>query len=171
MQVCSEVCIWYLTVTIVFCNVFTCRYLVTFSPLTDNREDPQAIIIWDVRTGHKKRGFHCESQTTWPIFKYAPYHFSIWFVLSKWISFQFFCDVYTCLWYTSILKTGIDKTGTLVLALSCSELFGLNSVLNSELFGVKSYLAVCSHIKVVERTEACVHLIPLRLLLFDDIKW
>ncbi|KAK7113407.1 eukaryotic translation initiation factor 3 subunit B-like [Littorina saxatilis] len=48
------------------------RYLVTFSPLTDNREDPQAIIIWDVRTGQKKRGFHCESQTTWPIFKWSP---------------------------------------------------------------------------------------------------
>lgn len=47
------------------------RYLVTFSPLTDNREDPQAIIIWDVRTGQKKRGFHCESQTTWPIFKWV----------------------------------------------------------------------------------------------------
>ncbi|XP_076459430.1 eukaryotic translation initiation factor 3 subunit B-like [Babylonia areolata] len=48
------------------------RYLVTFSPLRDNREDPQAIIIWDVRTGQKKRGFHCESQTTWPIFKWNP---------------------------------------------------------------------------------------------------
>lgn len=48
------------------------RYLVTFSPLQDKLEDPQAVIIWDVRTGQKKRGFHCESQTTWPIFKWSP---------------------------------------------------------------------------------------------------
>ncbi|XP_067673505.1 eukaryotic translation initiation factor 3 subunit B-like [Haliotis asinina] len=46
------------------------RYLVTFSPLQDSHEDPQAIIIWDIRTGQKKRGFHCESQGTWPIFKW-----------------------------------------------------------------------------------------------------
>uniref|UniRef100_A0A673NIX5 Eukaryotic translation initiation factor 3 subunit B n=1 Tax=Sinocyclocheilus rhinocerous TaxID=307959 RepID=A0A673NIX5_9TELE len=37
------------------------RYVVTFSPLMDTKDDPQAIIIWDVLTGHKKRGFHCES--------------------------------------------------------------------------------------------------------------
>lgn len=46
------------------------RYLVSFSPLLDSKEDPQAIIIWDIRTGQKKRGFHCESQSTWPIFKW-----------------------------------------------------------------------------------------------------
>jgi hypothetical protein len=55
-----------------FCQYFVVsRYLVTFSPLQDKMEDPQAIIIWDVRTGQKKRGFHCESQTTWPIFKWV----------------------------------------------------------------------------------------------------
>lgn len=49
------------------------RYLVTFSPLPEKSEEPQAIIIWDLRTGHKKRGFHCETttQATWPIFKWS----------------------------------------------------------------------------------------------------
>ncbi|GFO04236.1 eukaryotic translation initiation factor 3 subunit b [Plakobranchus ocellatus] len=46
------------------------RYLVTFSPLQDSHDDPQAIIIWDIRSGIKKRGFHCESRSTWPIFKW-----------------------------------------------------------------------------------------------------
>lgn len=46
-----------------------CRYLVTFSPLMDTQDDPQAIIIWDILTGQKKRGFHCESSAHWPIFK------------------------------------------------------------------------------------------------------
>lgn len=45
------------------------RYLVTFSPLMDMQDDPQAIIIWDILTGQKKRGFHCESSAHWPIFK------------------------------------------------------------------------------------------------------
>ena len=45
------------------------RYAVTFSPLMDTKEDPQAIIIWDILTGQKKRGFHCESSAHWPIFK------------------------------------------------------------------------------------------------------
>uniref|UniRef100_A0A6Q2Y1D4 Eukaryotic translation initiation factor 3 subunit B n=1 Tax=Esox lucius TaxID=8010 RepID=A0A6Q2Y1D4_ESOLU len=39
------------------------RYVVTFSPLMDTKEDPQAIIIWDILTGQKKRGFHCEKPT------------------------------------------------------------------------------------------------------------
>ncbi|KAI0236576.1 Eukaryotic translation initiation factor 3 subunit B [Lamellibrachia satsuma] len=46
------------------------KYLVTFSPLADNTEDPQAIIIWDLRTGYKKRGFHSESAAVWPIFRW-----------------------------------------------------------------------------------------------------
>ena len=45
------------------------RYMVTFSPLPDNKDDPQAIIVWDARTGQKKRGFHCENASVWPIFK------------------------------------------------------------------------------------------------------
>lgn len=48
------------------------RYVVTFSPLMDTKEDPQAIIIWDILTGQKKRGFHCESSAHWPIFKSVP---------------------------------------------------------------------------------------------------
>ncbi|TEA41315.1 hypothetical protein DBR06_SOUSAS9810138 [Sousa chinensis] len=34
-------------------------------------DDPQAIIIWDILTGQKKRGFHCESSAHWPIFKWS----------------------------------------------------------------------------------------------------
>lgn len=48
---------------------FLYRYLVTFSPLMDTQDDPQAIIIWDILTGQKKRGFHCENSAHWPIFK------------------------------------------------------------------------------------------------------
>uniref|UniRef100_UPI00358FACB8 eukaryotic translation initiation factor 3 subunit B-like n=1 Tax=Myxine glutinosa TaxID=7769 RepID=UPI00358FACB8 len=47
------------------------RYLVTFSPALDTRDDPQAIIVWDIRTGLKKRGFHCESSSHWPIFRWS----------------------------------------------------------------------------------------------------
>ncbi|KAJ8351022.1 hypothetical protein AAFF_G00160930 [Aldrovandia affinis] len=47
------------------------RYMVSFSPLMDTKDDPQAIIIWDVLTGQKKRGFHCESSAHWPIFKWS----------------------------------------------------------------------------------------------------
>ena len=50
-------------------HLLCCRYLVTFSPLMDTQDDPQAIIIWDILTGQKKRGFHCESSAHWPIFK------------------------------------------------------------------------------------------------------
>lgn len=50
-------------------HVLRFRYVVTFSPLMDTKEDPQAIIIWDILTGQKKRGFHCESSAHWPIFK------------------------------------------------------------------------------------------------------
>lgn len=47
------------------------RYLVTFSPLPDtNKDDPQSIIIWDARTGYKKRSFHCDNASAWPIFKW-----------------------------------------------------------------------------------------------------
>ncbi|XP_075421716.1 eukaryotic translation initiation factor 3 subunit B [Ascaphus truei] len=47
------------------------RYLVTFSPLMDTQDDPQAIIIWDTLSGLKRRGFHCESSAHWPIFKWS----------------------------------------------------------------------------------------------------
>jgi len=47
------------------------KYMVTFSPLQDSQEDPQAIIVWDILTGTKKRGFHCETRSTWPIFKWS----------------------------------------------------------------------------------------------------
>nr|XP_011432969.2 eukaryotic translation initiation factor 3 subunit B [Crassostrea gigas] len=47
------------------------RYMVTFSPILSTQEDQQQIIIWDIRTGMKKRGFHCETQSTWPILKWS----------------------------------------------------------------------------------------------------
>lgn len=44
---------------------------MTFSPIpAGGQDDPQAIIVWDIRTGQKKRGFYCETQSTWPILKY-----------------------------------------------------------------------------------------------------
>ncbi len=46
------------------------QYRVTFSPLSDNKDDPQAIIIWDIARGVKKRGFHCENASVWPTFKW-----------------------------------------------------------------------------------------------------
>lgn len=70
------------------------RYVVTFSPLMDTKEDPQAIIIWDILTGQKKRGFHCESSAHWPIFKSVLF-FS--FFLSPSLSnLLYFNLVFTC---------------------------------------------------------------------------
>jgi hypothetical protein len=42
--------------------------MVTFSPVVDSRatvEEPTAIIIWETRTGVKKRSFHAEMPLTW----------------------------------------------------------------------------------------------------------
>jgi len=49
------------------------KYLVTFSPTQTNNanEDPSAIIIWDSRTGAKKRAFHSENPPVWPVFKWS----------------------------------------------------------------------------------------------------
>lgn len=48
------------------------RYIVTFSPLVDQRaEEPQSIIIWDVRSGLKKRAFNAERPPVWPVFKWS----------------------------------------------------------------------------------------------------
>jgi len=50
------------------------KYLITFSPSADNHGDePKSIIIFDVRTGQKKRAFHNESRKClWPVFKWSP---------------------------------------------------------------------------------------------------
>ncbi|RDD37506.1 Eukaryotic translation initiation factor 3 subunit B [Trichoplax sp. H2] len=52
------------------------RYLVSFSPefLEQKEGDDQTepIIIWDVRTGKKKRGFYCEPDAIrWPVLKWS----------------------------------------------------------------------------------------------------
>lgn len=47
------------------------KYLVTFSPNASMSDDPSAIIIWDSRTGIKKRAFHSESPPVWPVFKWS----------------------------------------------------------------------------------------------------
>ncbi|XP_030839766.1 eukaryotic translation initiation factor 3 subunit B [Strongylocentrotus purpuratus] len=47
------------------------RYIVTFSPLNDPRDETQAIIIWDIKTGIKKRGFSCDNASNWPVFKWS----------------------------------------------------------------------------------------------------
>uniref|UniRef100_A0A8C2E1D1 Eukaryotic translation initiation factor 3 subunit B n=1 Tax=Cyprinus carpio TaxID=7962 RepID=A0A8C2E1D1_CYPCA len=46
-------------------------YVVTFSPLMDTKDDPQAIIIWDVLTGQKKRGFHLQNRNL-VLFRWSP---------------------------------------------------------------------------------------------------
>jgi len=49
------------------------KYMVTYSPLPDTPgEEPRAIIIFDLRTGMKKRGFHAETRNLhWPVFKWS----------------------------------------------------------------------------------------------------
>jgi translation initiation factor 3 subunit B len=47
------------------------RYLVTFSSYVDDPADPQNIIIWDIRTGKKKRTFSRTSSEEWPVIKWS----------------------------------------------------------------------------------------------------
>lgn len=50
------------------------KYLVTASPRfqeNDNPKDPQCIIVWDVRTGQKLRGFQSLGSKEWPVFKWS----------------------------------------------------------------------------------------------------
>ena len=52
--------------------VITCRYMVTFSNVVDDPNNPQNIIVWDIKTGTKKRTFKREQlveEETWPIIK------------------------------------------------------------------------------------------------------
>ena len=53
-------------------TIFFSRYLVTFSPHVDPRaEEPQSIIIWDTRSGQKKRAFNAERPPLLPVFKWS----------------------------------------------------------------------------------------------------
>lgn len=49
------------------------RYLVTFSPMPVSRSDTgvaESVIVWDVQTGAKKRGFAVDGPAAgWPILK------------------------------------------------------------------------------------------------------
>jgi len=48
------------------------KYLVTLSQQLAAQDDPQAIIVWDIRTGAKKRSFHADQEhIVWPIFKWS----------------------------------------------------------------------------------------------------
>lgn len=49
------------------------KYLVTFSPSASSvsSDEPTAIIIWDARTGIKKRAFHSDNPPVWPVFKWS----------------------------------------------------------------------------------------------------
>ncbi|XP_067141561.1 eukaryotic translation initiation factor 3 subunit B [Centruroides vittatus] len=44
------------------------NYLVTFSPIPDVKENSQVVIIWEIRTGMKKRSFHTQH---WPVIKWS----------------------------------------------------------------------------------------------------
>lgn len=49
------------------------KYLVTFSSMLAANDHPEAIIMWDVRTGVKRRTFHSEQEkVSWPVFKWSP---------------------------------------------------------------------------------------------------
>lgn len=49
------------------------KYLVTFSPILAANDHPEAIIVWDVRTGVKRRAFHSDQEkVNWPVFKWSP---------------------------------------------------------------------------------------------------
>ncbi len=51
------------------------RYIVTFAPNVDQRssssDQPSAIIVWETRTGLKKRAFNVDGPPIWPIFKWS----------------------------------------------------------------------------------------------------
>ena len=42
-------------------------YIVSFS--RSNTDDPESVIVWDTRTGAKKRGFAASDATDWPVLK------------------------------------------------------------------------------------------------------
>jgi translation initiation factor 3 subunit B len=48
------------------------QYMVTFAPGSSAKgsDEPTALIIWETRTGAKKRAFHADRQV-WPIFKWS----------------------------------------------------------------------------------------------------
>lgn len=50
------------------------NFLITFSPNLASLDDPNAFIIWDIRTGAKKRFFHADHKQglMWPVFKWSP---------------------------------------------------------------------------------------------------
>jgi translation initiation factor 3 subunit B len=59
-----------------FIEISPCeKYIVTLSAdAPANPQDPQAIIIWDIKTGEKKRGFDVnegEQERGWPVFKWS----------------------------------------------------------------------------------------------------
>jgi translation initiation factor 3 subunit B len=46
--------------------------VITFAPPRGyHSSDVHPLIIWDVRTGRKKRSFQVEHQTPWPVFKWS----------------------------------------------------------------------------------------------------
>lgn len=50
------------------------RYLVTWSSdpaNAANPDDPQTIIVWNIKTGEKMRGFTAPQEPNWPVFKWS----------------------------------------------------------------------------------------------------
>lgn len=50
------------------------KYMVSISSQfsqNDNAKDPQGIIVWDIRSGKKLRGFPAPPQSTWPVFLWS----------------------------------------------------------------------------------------------------
>ena len=45
-------------------------YLVTYSNVVENPNDPQNVVVWDIKTGKQKRTF-IRSTEEWPMLKYV----------------------------------------------------------------------------------------------------
>ena len=68
-------CVWYcVCFSVAFQHAFYIillifRYFVTCSNVVEDIKDPQNVIIWDVKTGMKKRTFAKLNKEEWPIIK------------------------------------------------------------------------------------------------------
>ena len=47
---------------------------MTFSDIVDDPDSPQSIVVWEIRTGRKKRSFQRGNAEDWPILKYIDTH-------------------------------------------------------------------------------------------------
>jgi len=59
-------------VNYLFLIYYSCRYIVTFAPKAERQYDsPEVLIVWEIRTGAKKRSFSELHKSPWPILKWS----------------------------------------------------------------------------------------------------